>query len=212
MASPRPRRARRSTTEVHRLILEAATDLFARQGVAATSTRDIARAADVAEPLVYRHFGSKEQLVTEAVVDPLQASFSAWADGWRSDPTASPPGAPLARAPLAELQQVLRAERALLTALLASDAHRDGVYGAGAGPGSPLAVLLGDVEELLAREANRTGRAAPDDRAVRLAFAMAIGSALLDDLLFGVEGARPDDEAVEAAMAAVLAAGRDPAS
>ena len=42
------KRVRRSSEEVHRLILDAATSLFAAQGLAATSTRDIAAKAGVA--------------------------------------------------------------------------------------------------------------------------------------------------------------------
>ncbi len=34
---------------------------FARQGFEATGTADVARAADIAEPTIYRHFASKEE-------------------------------------------------------------------------------------------------------------------------------------------------------
>jgi AcrR family transcriptional regulator len=51
-------------------ILEAATDLFAERGPAATSIRDIAARSNVNHGLVFRHFGTKEQLVG-AVLDHL---------------------------------------------------------------------------------------------------------------------------------------------
>ena len=44
-------------------ILEAAADLFAARGPAATSIRDIAARSNVNHGLVFRHLGAKEQLV-----------------------------------------------------------------------------------------------------------------------------------------------------
>ncbi len=46
-------------------IVKAALPLFARQGFARTTTKDLARAAGVSEPLLYRHFPSKEALYLE---------------------------------------------------------------------------------------------------------------------------------------------------
>lgn len=62
--------------EVAAAILEAATDLFAERGPAATSIRDIAARCNVNHGLVFRHFGTKEQLVG-AVLDHLGATLSA---------------------------------------------------------------------------------------------------------------------------------------
>jgi AcrR family transcriptional regulator len=47
------------------VIIRAATSLFARQGVDATSMRDIAEAAGVREAAIYRHFRGKEELARE---------------------------------------------------------------------------------------------------------------------------------------------------
>jgi AcrR family transcriptional regulator len=44
------------------LIEQAATRLFARRGFAATTVEDIARAAGMTKPMVYRHFESKQEL------------------------------------------------------------------------------------------------------------------------------------------------------
>jgi AcrR family transcriptional regulator len=43
-------------------IVRAALPLFAQKGFARTTTRDLAKAAGVSEPLLYRHFPSKEAL------------------------------------------------------------------------------------------------------------------------------------------------------
>ena len=56
-------------------IVRAATSLFARRGVDATSMRDIADAADVREAAIYRHFASKEDMSREI--------FASWY-GWYS--------------------------------------------------------------------------------------------------------------------------------
>jgi AcrR family transcriptional regulator len=51
-------------------ILDAAKELFIRQGFKGTSTRQIARAAAVSEMTVFRQFPSKERIFRE-VVEPL---------------------------------------------------------------------------------------------------------------------------------------------
>jgi AcrR family transcriptional regulator len=57
-----PRRRFPNTRE---RIEKAAIRLFVEQGVAATSVRDIARAVDISEGALYRHFISKDELVWE---------------------------------------------------------------------------------------------------------------------------------------------------
>ena len=46
-------------------IVKAALPLFARKGFAETTTKELARAAKVSEPLLYKHFPSKEALYLE---------------------------------------------------------------------------------------------------------------------------------------------------
>jgi AcrR family transcriptional regulator len=65
-------------------VLEAATDLFAERGPAATSIRDIAARSKVNHGLVFRHFGTKEQLVG-AVLDRLGTNLTGLLE---SDPPA----------------------------------------------------------------------------------------------------------------------------
>lgn len=56
-------------------ILTAAADLFAERGPAATSIRDIAARSNVNHGLVFRHFGTKQQLVG-AVLEHLGANLT----------------------------------------------------------------------------------------------------------------------------------------
>jgi TetR/AcrR family transcriptional regulator, repressor for neighboring sulfatase len=62
--------------EVAAAILTAAAELFADRGPAATSIRDIAARSKVNHGLVFRHFGTKEQLVG-AVLDHLGENLTA---------------------------------------------------------------------------------------------------------------------------------------
>ncbi|WP_234786532.1 MULTISPECIES: TetR/AcrR family transcriptional regulator [Mycolicibacter] len=67
--------------EVKPAILNAALDLFTERGPAATSIRDIAARAGVNHGLVFRHFGTKQQLIG-AVLDHLdQLVFDRIAEG-----------------------------------------------------------------------------------------------------------------------------------
>jgi len=60
-------------SEVHGRIVHAAVALFSRQGYHGTSTREIARLADVSEVTVFRYFEHKDDIFWSA----LQSSFSA---------------------------------------------------------------------------------------------------------------------------------------
>ncbi len=61
-APPLTRRQRQARA-TRQKIVEAALDLFARQGYAATSTRQVAHAAEVSEGLIFRHFPTKLALL-----------------------------------------------------------------------------------------------------------------------------------------------------
>lgn len=102
---------RLTRTERRRLIEDAATGLFARQGFATTSVEDIVRSAGVTKPMLYRHFESKQELCIAllerhrdelvgaplAVFDPgaedrqaqLLAMIKAWLDHARRHPDAT---------------------------------------------------------------------------------------------------------------------------
>ncbi|TVP89768.1 TetR/AcrR family transcriptional regulator [Alkalibacterium sp.] len=56
-------------------ILEASLLLFAEQGYSNTSTKDISRAAQVAEGTIFKHFGSKENLLYASILPILSQSL-----------------------------------------------------------------------------------------------------------------------------------------
>ena len=62
-SEPRLTRRQQQARATRRRIVEAALALFAEQGYAATSTRQIAQAAEVSEGLIFRHFPTKLALL-----------------------------------------------------------------------------------------------------------------------------------------------------
>jgi AcrR family transcriptional regulator len=72
----KPRRKRRSTQEIVDRIVDAASTEFGENGYAQTTTAAIARRADVAEALIFNHFGNKANLFRKAVFKPLDDHFS----------------------------------------------------------------------------------------------------------------------------------------
>jgi len=69
-----PRRHRRDPEASHAAILEAAREVFTERGYARATIREIARRAGVTHGLVMRHFGTKEQLLIEAMPGPRAAA------------------------------------------------------------------------------------------------------------------------------------------
>lgn len=72
------------TTQTHVRLIKAATEVFATEGVAGATTREIARVAEVNEVTLFRHFQSKEQLLAAVVQEmtALQAEALSNQDEW----------------------------------------------------------------------------------------------------------------------------------
>lgn len=67
-------------TEKQQRVFEAAISLFAEKGYASTSTSEIAKAAGVAEGTIFRHFGTKENLLFSVIMPFLIESIPVMAD------------------------------------------------------------------------------------------------------------------------------------
>ncbi len=63
--------------------LAAAHNLFAENGYRATTTKEICLSAGIAEPTLYRHFGSKAHLFEMTVLEPFTAFIDGWITSWR---------------------------------------------------------------------------------------------------------------------------------
>lgn len=63
-------------TDTRQQLVDAAGDCLGRHGLAATTSRDIARAAGVNLAAITYHFGSKEELVATALLERLRESLA----------------------------------------------------------------------------------------------------------------------------------------
>ena len=77
---------RRSGAEVNALLIKAAHQLFTEKGYKATSTREIARLAQIAEPIIFRRYNTKVQLFVSTVVEPVLENVEAFNREWRNTP------------------------------------------------------------------------------------------------------------------------------
>ena len=66
---------RRTAAELRRDILAAAQEVFSEKGYAAASVREIAKRADAATPLIFRHFENKATLFATAVFEPIEKTL-----------------------------------------------------------------------------------------------------------------------------------------
>lgn len=73
---PLPSKHKLPANERRAAILASAIDLFAQKGFRGTTTREIAAAACVSEPVIYQHFATKSELYT-AIVDHMIESVTA---------------------------------------------------------------------------------------------------------------------------------------
>lgn len=76
------RQHRRNPAELRTLILDAARAEFGANGYAATTNRDVAKRAGVALSVLYRHFESKADLFSEAVLEPFVLGFERLGNDW----------------------------------------------------------------------------------------------------------------------------------
>lgn len=172
------RRRRRNTAEVRENLLESGRRLFAAQGYEATTQRQIAAEAGVSTSVLFRHFGSKAQLLSEAVIEPF-ADFGT--DVVRDLEAARLTGPPPGRLFAADLLGHLRRHRASLRALLTTLQSGDGDLLMGA-LGPRLDDLFDRIGAIAAGE-DRGQREGPSrtDLALRLAVGMVTTLVVLDD-------------------------------
>jgi AcrR family transcriptional regulator len=137
----------------------AALALFAARGVGATTTKEIAARAGVAEGSIYRHYESKEALARSLFVRHYDAM------GRRLKAVAERPGGFRARldAMVREVCIIADDEPAVFAFLLLS--HHDGLRHLDAGTVSPVTVVCEAVAEAMAR-----GEIAENDPELMTAF------------------------------------------
>jgi AcrR family transcriptional regulator len=118
--------ARRSTKQVHDLILAAAEREFSVKGYARTTTDDIAEAAGVSLSVLFRHYPAKADLFRDALLQPFLESLQAFNSHWEQtfgDEVVDE--REVMRLFIGDFYDHLYAHRDALTALLGAD-HADG--------------------------------------------------------------------------------------
>ena len=192
-------RVSREQQALHRQhILDASSELFRRDGIAATSVADLMGAAGLTHGGFYGHFESKEALATEVCARAFEAS----AQRWRQRAARAEGDRPLARRTLVEgyLSQAARDRPGTgcpATTLAADAAH--------AGAGAPLRSTYAEgLEGLLAVLEDLSGPATgglPRRRAL-VTLSTLVGAQMLAR---GTAGLPLSDEFLEAARQALAA-------
>lgn len=197
----RVRRRRRTREDVIQRIRDAACHLFAERGYAATTTKEIARLADVSETLVFRHFTDKAGLFGEVVTAPFQALMDDFLQR-NPDPTSGADRGEAMRSFTRQVYELFERNEGVFRALLSGPAGTDQ---AGETPTlRGLDRFFDQSVDQVQRRYEKTGEPAPFDLrvGVRLGLGMIAASVLMRDTLF--PDGPPDRAAVIGALEHVV--------
>ena len=177
------------------MLLESARALFAQRGYAGTSTRAIARAASMTEPMIFLHFGSKAKLFEEAVLAPFNTFVSEYVAAWAARPRDVESVYVEAREFYRGVYDVLWANRRLIHEMIGGRATGSLAVDTVSTP--QLGALLERFEEIIERESEYRGFRAFDPVIMtRLLFGIVFSVAIHGDWMF--EGATHPQPSVEA--------------
>jgi AcrR family transcriptional regulator len=184
-----PKRPRRTPAAVRSLLLTSALDLFATQGYAGTSTREIATNAGVSEALLFRHFGTKAALFEEAVVKPFGRFINDYVDRWEADSAANSAEIKLTEDYIGGLYDLLREHKHIVVALVATHAYEENldhaVLNSFTAPMERLETLVSNLTT-----ANHYPNVDPA-LSIRAIISMIMGWAVLDEWLYKPGKRRP---------------------
>ena len=173
------RRQRRSSAEVRSRIQSAAVAVFAERGYGNATTREIACRAEVAEPVIFRIYPTKQALFDAAVLQPFEEFISAYMTRWLAAP--APGGNPeeVLQQFVEELHDLVRQNRQLVAALASS-----GSLTVRTQP------VLAKLEKMGTVIAETHGLVFDPKLSVRIAAVMVVAVTLLEDELFDGTGNR----------------------
>jgi AcrR family transcriptional regulator len=81
-----PSSSRMSAVERRAQLLASAARVFSTHGYSGTTTAEIARAAGITEPIIYRHFASKRDLFIALIRQTGEQTISDWEDALKRTP------------------------------------------------------------------------------------------------------------------------------
>jgi AcrR family transcriptional regulator len=215
VTSPARRRApRKSAAKSRELIIEAARELFGRQGFTNTGVKDVATRAGVAEIVVYRVFGTKAQLFEEVIFGQLVEAIVGWLERWSERDPGAASSWESGRAYIEGVYRMVSANRGQILALLAAEAFEPAFAGERGTPSptnssqagsSPINDALHRIESLVGREAAARGWHGVDVAlATRVTFSMIFSVAMFRDTLLPPGPERPPDDRIIDEMTAYM--------
>lgn len=208
-----PKRPRRQPGLGRELMLTAAHEEFCERGYARATTRAIAERAGVAEPLLFRHFGSKASLFNEVVFGPLQAFMLEWQKFFDAQSDEYDAEA-LAKRFVSGLYDLLQQNRGLIVTYLATRVFEPEVLDEPDDVPAFLEVigLMDRMSEVRVSPDKTKGRRTKVSAKIRLHERINIGSviaaALFDELLFAAMPARPTRNQIVNELARIAVASR----
>jgi AcrR family transcriptional regulator len=199
---------RRSPEDVHVRIVNAAHQLFAEKGYHATTTKEISSLAGVAEPTLFRRFGSKAEVFEASVLQPVMAFVEDWSGSWvefSRDATYEE----MAENLVDGLYSLIRQDRRVFQELLAARSDpNDDLYPAAVTISVQLRQGLRKVHDAGRKLEVERGLVGLDPPATVGAIAsLVIGSALLDDWIFPFEVRVPGRTRMVQEMSKLIADG-----
>jgi AcrR family transcriptional regulator len=147
----------RAPTEIRRLILASARELFATRGYAGTSTREVARHAGVASSQLFAHFGNKARLFDASVTAAYADVVTGYVERWESVSHDDVETSELCREIIGELFELFVKHRGLLSALVLAREHEPELADELAQGDDAVQRALTPLERFTAAEAGRRG-------------------------------------------------------
>lgn len=191
--------SRRKSVEARDAVLGSAGGVFAAKGYAGATSRDLARAAGVSESVMYRHFGSKSGLFTEAVLAPFLRFLESFSDTSARYLAQPLDNETMMRLFVSELVDQLTVHRRALRTFLAAaedldEDQKQRFYGAF----DEVMVRLGEVVSAEGALRRREQRVLGSEMNVRATVGMVLSLVVLDDWLLPPGARRPSrDQLVE---------------
>ncbi len=185
---PRAARTRLPTPEregVRDRLLKAAHELFTDLGYRATTTKEIAARAEVAELTLFRHFGSKVEIFDASVLTPLKVYLRQWSQSW-VDFSGEATLEAMARQLVEGLYTLIRQDHRIFQELISARSDpRSDLYPAAVEVSAELRKGLRAVHDASFDIADKYGLPADDKPAtIGAVAAMIVGSVVLEDWVY----------------------------
>lgn len=188
--------------------LAAAHKLFAEKGYRATTTKEICLSAGIAEPTLFRHFGSKAELFEMTVLEPFTEFIDGWITSWREFSTESSVE-DMAERLVSGLYTLVRQDRRLFQELMEASADpKSDLHGSAVAISSRIREGLRAVQDVGLEIADERHLAHLDPPAtIASVAAMIMGTAMLEDWIVPAGVRRPSQARMVHEMALMITHG-----